>query len=65
MKKKDLPQDKSALDILTKEICYVKNSEGKCELGLISGWSVKIDALNIALDLGFELNAVINKKVTE
>lgn len=60
--KKDIPQGKSALDILIKEICYVKISEGKCESDLISGWSVKINALNIALDLGFELNAVINKK---
>ena len=50
MKKKDTPQDKSALDRLTKEICYVKNSEGKYESDLSSGWSVKIEALNNAWD---------------
>ena len=50
MKKKDLPQDKSALDVLTKEICYVKNSEGKYEPDLSSGWSVKIAALDNAWD---------------
>lgn len=46
MKKKDLPQDKGFI----KEICYVKNSEGKYESDLSSGWSVKSDALDNAWD---------------
>ena len=29
MKKEDLPQDPGALDKFTREVCYVKNSNGK------------------------------------
>ena len=46
MKKKDLPQDKGFI----KEICYVKNSEGKYESDLSTGWDVKKEALDNAWD---------------
>ncbi|MFH0865722.1 MAG: hypothetical protein V1904_05980 [Bacteroidota bacterium] len=50
MKKKEVPQDKSALVNYTRELCYAKNSDGKYEAELSTGWSVKTDALNIAWD---------------
>ena len=50
MKKEDLPQDKSALGRVTRELCYVKNEEGKYTTDLSSGWEVKIDALDNAWD---------------
>ena len=48
MKKSDLPQDKSDLVNFTREVCYVKNENGKYEAELSSGWDVKTDALNSA-----------------
>lgn len=48
MKKEDLPQDKSALGAMTREVCYVKNSDGKYTTGLSIGWDVKKDALDNA-----------------
>ncbi len=48
MKKEDLPQDNGALSKSTKEVCYVKNDQGKFETALSTGWEVKIDALNSA-----------------
>lgn len=48
MKKKDLPQDASGLKDFTREVCYVKNSDGKYEADLSSGWSVKNEALDNA-----------------
>jgi hypothetical protein len=48
MKKEDLPQDKSALGTMTREVCYVKNSDGKYTTGLSTGWDVKKDALDNA-----------------
>ncbi|HRG37793.1 MAG TPA: hypothetical protein PK289_04620 [Bacteroidia bacterium] len=48
MKEEDLPQDKSALGKMTREVCYVKNSEGKYTTGLSTGWEVKKDALDNA-----------------
>ena len=50
MKKKDLPQDDSGLKGFTREVCYVKNSEGKYESDLSTGWSVKSEALENAWD---------------
>jgi hypothetical protein len=50
MKKEDLPQDKSALGTMTREVCYVKNSDGKYTTGLSTGWDVKKDALDNAWD---------------
>jgi len=58
MKKKDIPQDPSKLGDFTREVCYVKNNEGKYETALSSGWSVKNEALDNAWD-------DINKQVEE
>lgn len=48
MKKENLPQDKSALETLTRELCYVKNEDGKYTTGLSTGWEVKKNALDNA-----------------
>jgi len=58
VKKNDLPQDKSALENFTREVCYVKNEEGKYETGLSTGWDTK----KIALDRAWE---DIEKRVEE
>lgn len=50
MKKEDLPQDKSALEAMTRELCYVKNEDGKYTTGLSTGWEVKKEALDNAWD---------------
>ncbi len=50
MKKENLPQDKSALEKVTRELCYVKNEEGKYTTGLSTGWDVKKGALDNAWD---------------
>lgn len=50
MKKKDTPQDKSALEGHTRDVCYVKNKDGKYETTLSSGWEVKSAALDNAWD---------------
>lgn len=46
MKKNELPQDKGALENFTREVCYVKNEEGKYETDLSIGWEAKKDALD-------------------
>lgn len=48
MKIKDLPQDPSALNKLTKEKVYGEDESGNYTTGLSTGWQVKADALNIA-----------------
>ncbi|MCF0070843.1 hypothetical protein LZD49_10200 [Dyadobacter sp. CY261] len=48
MKKEDLPQDPGALDQFTREVCYVKNGDGKYETALSKGWEVKKQALDSA-----------------
>lgn len=50
MKKNELPQDKSALENFTREVCYVKNEEGKYETDLSIGWETK----KVALDRAWE-----------
>jgi hypothetical protein len=50
MKKEETPQDKSALDKVTRELMYVKNSDGKYTTDLSSGWNVKKEALDNAWD---------------
>lgn len=50
MKKEELPQDKSALSNITREVLYVKNSDGKYTTDLSTGWDVKKDALDNAWD---------------
>lgn len=46
MKKNELPQDKGALSDFTREVCYVKNKDGKYETDLSEGWEVKAIALD-------------------
>lgn len=48
MKKEELPQDESALKVMTRELCYVKDSDGKYTTGLSTGWEVKREALDNA-----------------
>ena len=48
MKKDNLPQDPSALNKVTREVCYVKDDGSKYEQSLSTGWNVKIEALNEA-----------------
>lgn len=50
MKKEELPQDKCALESMTRELLYVKNNDGKYTTGLSTGWEVKKDALDNAWD---------------
>ena len=50
MKKHELPQDKGSLENFTREVCYVKNKDGKYEKGLSTGWEAK----QIALDNAWE-----------
>jgi galactokinase/mevalonate kinase-like predicted kinase len=50
MKKEDLPQEPGALSRLTRELCYVKNEEGKYETALSKGWDIKKEALDSAWD---------------
>lgn len=48
MKKQDIPQDPSALDKYSKEVCYALDESGKYVTALSSGWEVKADALDVA-----------------
>lgn len=50
MKKEDLPQDASALVGVTREVCYVKGTDGKYTSDLSTGWDVKKQALDNAWD---------------
>ncbi len=50
MKKKDLPQDKGSLENFTREVCYVKDENGKFVKGLSEGWETK----QVALDNAWE-----------
>lgn len=46
MKKEEVPQDKSALDNFTKEVCYAIDDAGNYTTALSSGWEVKAVALD-------------------
>jgi len=48
MKKKDLPQDESKLDDVTRELCYAQDEEGNYTTDLSKGWEVKAKALDVA-----------------
>lgn len=48
MKKKDIPQDKSKLESMTKEVYYVQDESGDYTTALSKGWDVKSEALNVA-----------------
>lgn len=58
MKKRDLPQDKGDLEDFTREVCYVKNEDGKYEKGLSHGWETKQVALDNAWE---EINRVVEE----
>ena len=58
METSEIPQDRSALEILTPELCYAKDKDGKYDTALSSGWNVKADALDNAWD---EINQRIEK----
>jgi len=45
MKKNELPQDKSFLEVMTREVCYCKGDDGKYGTELSTGWNVKHEAL--------------------
>jgi hypothetical protein len=48
MQAKDIPQDKSKLLNVTKEICYAIDENGQYTTALSSGWEIKTEALNVA-----------------
>ena len=48
MKKREVPQDFSALENVTKELCYAIGNDGKYDTALSSGWEVKATALDVA-----------------
>jgi hypothetical protein len=48
MKKEDIPQDKSALGNISKELCYAVDNSGNYVTALSSGWEVKTTALDLA-----------------
>lgn len=50
MKKKDLPQDESALSYMTRELQYVQKDDGSYGTDLSKGWNVKKAALDAALE---------------
>lgn len=50
MKKEDVPQDPSALVGVTRDVCYVKDKDGKYTTDLSIGWEVKKQALDNAWD---------------
>ncbi len=48
MKKEEVPQDTSALVGVTRDVCYVKDKDGKYTTDLSIGWDVKKQALDNA-----------------
>jgi len=50
MKKENVPQDRSALAKLTKELSYAVDENGNYITTLSNGWEVKAEALDIAWD---------------
>lgn len=48
MKKKDIPQDHSPLENITKELYYAVDESGNYTTGLSKGWAVKASALGVA-----------------
>jgi CRISPR/Cas system CMR subunit Cmr4 (Cas7 group RAMP superfamily) len=48
MKKEEVPQDTSALVGVTRDVCYVKDTDGKYTTDLSIGWDVKKQALDNA-----------------
>ncbi len=58
MKKEDVPQDSSALVGVTRDVCYVKDKDGKYTTDLSIGWDVKKQALDNAWD---DINERVNE----
>lgn len=50
MKKENIPQDRSALAKLTKELSYATDESGNYVTALSNGWEIKAEALDIAWD---------------
>ncbi len=48
MKKTDVPQHKSSLNNVTKELCYAVDETGSYTKNLSTGWDIKASALNVA-----------------
>ncbi|MCB9251765.1 MAG: hypothetical protein H6605_04820 [Flavobacteriales bacterium] len=48
MKKNEIPQDKSALENVSKELCYALDENGNYSTDLSKGWEVKSKALEVA-----------------
>jgi hypothetical protein len=63
MKKEEIPQDASALNKLTKEVCYAVDASGNYTTELSTGWEVKANALDVAWDDIAERIAAAKKKV--
>jgi hypothetical protein len=63
MKKEEIPQDESALNKLTKEVCYAVDSSGNYTTELSSGWEIKTKALDVAWDDIAERIATAREKV--
>jgi hypothetical protein len=63
MKKEEIPQDASALNKLTKEVCYAVDDAGNYTTELSTGWEVKANALDVAWDDIAERIDAAKKKV--
>ncbi len=63
MKKKDLPQDRSKLENVTRELCYTQDEKGEYTTGLSKGWEVKAKALDVAWEDIKERTAEARAKV--
>lgn len=50
MKAKEVPQDKSHLESVSREVCYAVDENGKYKKELSTGWDVKTIALDNALE---------------
>jgi len=50
MQHTNIPQDPSALEHITKELCYAKNDSGNYQTYASTGWDIKSTALNVAWD---------------
>jgi hypothetical protein len=58
MKKSEVPQDPSALSGVTRDVCYVKDENGKYTTDLSQGWEVKKAALDNAWN---DINERVNE----
>lgn len=62
MKKSEVPQDPSALSGVTRDVCYVKDENGKYTTDLSQGWEVKKAALDNAWnDINERVNEAFEK----